>query len=119
MATKMPRGWKTGHGGDVACQHRDVSCCPECAKRPEVVAVYGQHFIVSGKDRITVWGGIAQRTTAGVPSADLIAAAPDLYEALRTLVARVAHYAPQMAIEGDLAESFAALAKARGEAPRG
>jgi hypothetical protein len=42
--TTMPKGWKTGHGGDVACPHRDCSCCPDCAKREEVVEVYGQHF---------------------------------------------------------------------------
>lgn len=44
MTTTMPKGWKTGHGGDVACPHRDCSCCPDCAKREEVVGVYGQHF---------------------------------------------------------------------------
>jgi hypothetical protein len=47
MATTMPKGWKTGHGGDVSCPHRDVSVCPDCAKRVEVVDVYGQAFWVS------------------------------------------------------------------------
>lgn len=42
--TTMPRGWREGHGGDVACPHRDCSVCRECARRAEVVEVYGQHF---------------------------------------------------------------------------
>jgi hypothetical protein len=46
MTTKIPKGWREGHGGDVACPHRDCSCCPECAKRPEVLHIYGQHFWV-------------------------------------------------------------------------
>ena len=45
-AGRLPKGWQTGHGGDIACPHRDCSCCRECAKRPEVVEVYGQHFWV-------------------------------------------------------------------------
>jgi hypothetical protein len=46
MATKrLPKGWREGHGGDLACQHRDCSVCPACAKeRPEAMPVYGQHF---------------------------------------------------------------------------
>jgi hypothetical protein len=53
MANGMPRGFREGHGGDIACSHRDCSCCPECAKRPEVVEVYGQHFwIASVAERI-------------------------------------------------------------------
>jgi len=43
-ANRLPHGWREGHSGDVACPHRDCSCCPDCAKRPEVTAVYGQHF---------------------------------------------------------------------------
>ena len=43
-ANRLPKGWREGHSGDVACPHRDCSCCPDCAKRPEVTAVYGQHF---------------------------------------------------------------------------
>ena len=46
MAT-MPKGWREEHGGDLACAHRDCSCCPECAKRAEVVEVYGQHFWIA------------------------------------------------------------------------
>jgi hypothetical protein len=43
----MPKGFRKGHGGDVACPHRDLSCCRECAKQhPELVDVYGQHFWV-------------------------------------------------------------------------
>lgn len=44
---RLPRGFRRGHQGDLACPHRDVSCCSACAKaHPEIVDVYGQHFWV-------------------------------------------------------------------------
>lgn len=46
MTNRMPKGFRKGHGGDVACPHRDLSCCRECAKTPGLVEVYGQHFWV-------------------------------------------------------------------------
>ena len=39
--TKMkrkPRGLREGHDGSLACQHRDVSCCPTCAAAHEEIA---------------------------------------------------------------------------------
>ncbi len=56
-------------------------------------------------------------TTAEQLRADarLIAAAPDLLDALRVLVQRVEQYAPSMDREGDLIEAKAALRKAGGE----
>lgn len=51
MTTKpkrKPRNFREGHTGNLACPHRDVSCCSECAaKYPEIVEVYGQHFWVA------------------------------------------------------------------------
>lgn len=43
---RMPRGFRTNQsGGNIACPHRDVTCCPACAKAyVEIVEVYGQHF---------------------------------------------------------------------------
>lgn len=44
----LPKGFREGHTGDIACPHRDVSCCEECASsHPEIVDVAGQHFWVS------------------------------------------------------------------------
>ncbi len=44
----MPRGFRVGHSGDLACPHRDVSCCDACARaHVEIVEVYGQHFWIS------------------------------------------------------------------------
>lgn len=44
-AKRMPRGFRTGHGGNIACPHRNLSCCGTCAKEhEEIVEVYGQHF---------------------------------------------------------------------------
>jgi hypothetical protein len=40
-----------GHCGDLACPHRDVTCCADCAKaHVEIVLVYGQHFWVADKE---------------------------------------------------------------------
>lgn len=45
LRKRMPRGFRTGHSGNIACPHRDVSCCDDCAKNnPEIVEVFGQHF---------------------------------------------------------------------------
>ena len=44
----MPRGFREGRNGDLACPHRDVSCCPACAaKHPEIVEIGGQHFWIA------------------------------------------------------------------------
>lgn len=44
----LPAGFREGHGGDLACPHRDVSCCDACAaQHSEIVDVYGQHFWIS------------------------------------------------------------------------
>lgn len=41
----MPAGFRSGHDGDLACPHRDKSCCVDCADRHvEIVEVCGQHF---------------------------------------------------------------------------
>ena len=44
---RLPRGFRRGHTDNLACPHRDVTCCDECAaKHLEIVEVYGQHFWV-------------------------------------------------------------------------
>jgi hypothetical protein len=43
---RLPKGWREGHASDLACPHRDVSVCPLCAKRPEVMLVAGMHMWV-------------------------------------------------------------------------
>lgn len=45
---RMPRSFRKGHDDSLACQHRDVSCCPQCAaKYEEIVDVYGKHFWIA------------------------------------------------------------------------
>lgn len=40
-----PPKFRIGHSGDLACPHRDVSCCESCAdEHEEIIEVYGQHF---------------------------------------------------------------------------
>jgi hypothetical protein len=44
---RLARGFRRGHDDSLACKHRDVSCCPECAKaHEEIVNVCGQHYWV-------------------------------------------------------------------------
>jgi hypothetical protein len=45
---RRPRGFRAGHDGSLACPHRNVTCCPQCAgEYPEIVEVYGRHFWVA------------------------------------------------------------------------
>jgi len=42
---RLPKDFRRGHSDELACKHRDVTCCPACAaKHPEIIEVYGQHF---------------------------------------------------------------------------
>ena len=40
----LPAGFREGLSGEVACPHRDLSCCPECSGSDFLVEVFGQHF---------------------------------------------------------------------------
>jgi len=40
----LPAGFREGHDGDVACPHRDVSCCAACASSDFLFEVWGQHY---------------------------------------------------------------------------
>jgi hypothetical protein len=48
MATSKlhpPAGFREGTQYELACPHRDLSCCPECAAaHPEINEVYGIHY---------------------------------------------------------------------------
>lgn len=49
---KRPRNFREGHTGNLACPHRDVSCCPACARaHEEIVEVGGQHFWIDDPER--------------------------------------------------------------------
>lgn len=42
---RLPKGFREDRRtGEVACPHRDVSCCPECAGADFLVEIYAQHF---------------------------------------------------------------------------
>ena len=58
---KMPKGFHEGHTGNLACQHRDVTCCQKCAgAHPEIIEVYGQHFWVDDpRDRANLVGSMS------------------------------------------------------------
>lgn len=48
LRRRRPASLRLGHDGSLACRHRDISCCTECAAaHPEVVEVYGVHYWVS------------------------------------------------------------------------
>lgn len=45
---RMPRGFRKGHDGSIACPHRDKSCCNDCAKaHEEIVDIVGAHFWIA------------------------------------------------------------------------
>jgi hypothetical protein len=48
MRPHPPRGFRIGHGGDLACPHRDVTCCDQCASaHPEIMDVAGVHMWIT------------------------------------------------------------------------
>lgn len=48
MARRMPKGFRIGHQGDLACPHRDITCCESCiANNPEIVDVLGAAYWIS------------------------------------------------------------------------
>lgn len=62
VAARLPRGFREDRDtGQLACPHRDISCCDECAKREDVVEVGGQHFWVpDSAERATLRAEIAK-----------------------------------------------------------
>ena len=48
MTTGLPQGFSEGHAGDLACPHRDVTCCAQCqVNYPEIAIFGGQAFWVA------------------------------------------------------------------------
>ena len=49
MSTRrLPKGFRSGHDGSIACPHRDRTCCDACATaHQEVVEVCGVHFWIA------------------------------------------------------------------------
>lgn len=39
------RDWRFNADDSLVCPHRDLSCCPDCALDPDVVEVYGIHYL--------------------------------------------------------------------------
>jgi hypothetical protein len=40
-----PAGFREGHEGELACSHRDVSTCTDCANTyANIVECYGVHY---------------------------------------------------------------------------
>jgi hypothetical protein len=67
MTTKQkrrPRGFREGHTGNLACPHRDVTCCPHCAAaHEEIVEIYGQHFWIADRvERMEMLANLAAST---------------------------------------------------------
>lgn len=42
---RLPKGFRKGTQDEIACPHRDLSCCPTCAAaHVELVDVAGRHY---------------------------------------------------------------------------
>ncbi len=79
---------------------------------------YGEILLVgeNGEDYITVGPKDGDEDKPNYEMAHLIAAAPDLYEALKNLVGELKDYNVSSSVLDAIEVSIAALAKARGEA---
>jgi hypothetical protein len=44
MKTKPDQSFRIDLDGALVCPHRGTSCCPACAGRSDIVAVYGRHY---------------------------------------------------------------------------
>jgi len=48
LRKRLPKGFRRGHDDSLACPHREVTCCPECAgSNPEIIEVFGRHYWIS------------------------------------------------------------------------
>lgn len=61
---RLPKGYRRGHDGSIACKHRDMFCCKECAaKHVEMVDVMGQHYWIPDEgERASMLAMLAKRT---------------------------------------------------------
>lgn len=60
---RLPRGLRRGHDDSIACQHRDLSCCPECIEKhaPNLVDVMGAVYWIPGEaERASLLAEIAE-----------------------------------------------------------
>lgn len=76
---RRPKGWTVGHDDSVACPHRSLSVCPDCAARysDRVVEVYGTHaWMTSDAERTLMLASMA-RTEALYGTPEQHAAAID------------------------------------------
>lgn len=83
-----------------------------------IKAPHGVIDILDGRDRdiVTVYGGGVE-TESQEANAHLMAAAPDLLDALRTLTDNIEHAFPGLAHLGPVAFARSAIAKAEGRQP--
>jgi len=45
LRKRLPKGFRHGHDDSLACPHREVTCCEECAAaNREIIEVYGRHY---------------------------------------------------------------------------
>jgi len=55
MLARKPKGFREGFDGELACPHRNISTCAECAvKYANIYEVYEQHFWFRDLDEM-VW----------------------------------------------------------------
>lgn len=53
--SRLPKGFRRGHDGSLACPHRDCSTCEDCAGTySEIVDVVGAHFWIADPEERAV-----------------------------------------------------------------
>jgi len=65
----LPRGFRQGFDGDIACPHRDLSVCPTCAleHQPEIVESFGRHYWVTDPAERTELARLESKRTRRTP----------------------------------------------------
>ena len=61
---RMPKGFRVGHSGDLACSHRDVSTCDECVARyANIVDGSGCHYWMKDAAEVQDWNDFTVAVT--------------------------------------------------------
>ena len=56
FVTRRPAGFRIGLQDELACPHRDISCCKKCEdKYDNIIESYGHHYWLDTKEELAEW----------------------------------------------------------------
>ena len=66
FVSRKPRGFREGLQEELACPHRDLSCCDECAaKYANIVESYGTHYWMRDEAELALWDEMMEAARNG------------------------------------------------------